>query len=278
MPEEQVCQSQQEWQHEWIHRNELGITGNSSRNGAEKSRDSCYGHILRGVLLGAGMPSCHHIGFQQCPFQVHMMVIQSLVDSSQNLETGRLNTDLCLNFHLNFLWKASSFLRSARWIEYLNFEEKKLNFAFSWNLWQVAALETPLLLRWLGYHSSYLLDLSLQTEVLKEGCFCTQSEIQNAYNGSFSGNPKAWILLLRFLFSHYLTVSNWFLWSSYEVPFWSKVFWYLWTQSLHRLATDLRRGGEEQGSLTFSVTYWQRWRSWSPSGKISGSTMGTKPF
>lgn len=29
--------------------------------------------------------------------------------------------------------------------------------------------------------------------------------------------------------------------------------------------------------LTFSVTYWQRCRSWSPSGRISGSTMGTMP-
>lgn len=28
---------------------------------------------------------------------------------------------------------------------------------------------------------------------------------------------------------------------------------------------------------TFSVTYWQRFRSWSPSGRISGSTMGTMP-
>lgn len=30
--------------------------------------------------------------------------------------------------------------------------------------------------------------------------------------------------------------------------------------------------------LTFSVTYWQRLRSWSPSGRISGSTIGTIPF
>jgi len=30
--------------------------------------------------------------------------------------------------------------------------------------------------------------------------------------------------------------------------------------------------------LTFSVTYWHRLRSWSPSGRISGSTMGTMPF
>lgn len=30
--------------------------------------------------------------------------------------------------------------------------------------------------------------------------------------------------------------------------------------------------------LTFSVTYWQRLRSWSPSGRISGSTIGTMPF
>ena len=29
---------------------------------------------------------------------------------------------------------------------------------------------------------------------------------------------------------------------------------------------------------TFSVTYWQRSRSWSPSGRISGSTIGTRPF
>jgi len=66
-------------------RNESRITRNSSRNSAEESSDSCYSHILRGVLLGAGMPSCHHVGFQQCSFQVDMMVIQGLVDSSQNL-------------------------------------------------------------------------------------------------------------------------------------------------------------------------------------------------
>ncbi len=30
--------------------------------------------------------------------------------------------------------------------------------------------------------------------------------------------------------------------------------------------------------LTFSVAYWHRCRSWSPSGRISGSTIGTRPF
>lgn len=90
-------------------RNESGITRNSSRNGAEESSDSCYGDILRGVLLGAGMPGRHHVGFQQCPFQVYMMIVQSLVDSSQNLKTGGLNTDLCPDLRLSLLWKDSLF-------------------------------------------------------------------------------------------------------------------------------------------------------------------------
>jgi hypothetical protein len=35
---------------------------------------------------------------------------------------------------------------------------------------------------------------------------------------------------------------------------------------------------QADGQPTFSVTYWQRFKSWSPSGRISGSTMGTMPF
>lgn len=60
------------------------------------------------------MPSRHHVWFQQRPFQVHMMIIQGLVDSSQNLKIRGLNTDLCSDLHLNLLWKDSLFLRSVR--------------------------------------------------------------------------------------------------------------------------------------------------------------------
>lgn len=42
------------------------------------------------------MPSSHHIGFQKCPLQVDMMVIQGLVHSSQDLgsnENRRMKPD-----------------------------------------------------------------------------------------------------------------------------------------------------------------------------------------
>lgn len=59
------------------------------------------------------MPSRHHVGFQQCPLQVHVMIIQSLVDSSQNLKTEGLNTDLCSDLHLRLLWKDRLFFSTV---------------------------------------------------------------------------------------------------------------------------------------------------------------------
>lgn len=61
-------------------------TRHSSRNGTVESGDSGHGHLLWSILLGAGMPSGHHVGLQQRALQVHMMVIQGLVHSSQDLK------------------------------------------------------------------------------------------------------------------------------------------------------------------------------------------------
>lgn len=161
------------------------------------------------------MPSCHHVGFQQCPFQVNMMIVQGLVDSSKNLKTGGLNVDLCSNLTSTCCGKT---------VHSLGVWEDKIEFHFLMKfITGVAALETPLLLRWPGYHSSYLLNLSLQAEVLKNWSVVLVPvhlfKIENAYIGGLSGNPKAWILLPLSL----LTMSNSFLWCSYEVLFWSKL-------------------------------------------------------
>lgn len=54
-----------------------------------ESCDSGHGHLLWSILLGAGMSSSHHVGLQQGALQVNMMVIQGLVDSSQDLKDKR---------------------------------------------------------------------------------------------------------------------------------------------------------------------------------------------
>lgn len=43
-----------------------------------------------GILLGAGMAWGDHVGLQQGAFQVDVVVTQSFVDSSQNLEEGKV--------------------------------------------------------------------------------------------------------------------------------------------------------------------------------------------
>lgn len=58
----------------------VAITRDSSGDSAPQSRHRCHGDFLRGELLGAAMSSSHHVGFQQCSLQVHMVVRQSLVD------------------------------------------------------------------------------------------------------------------------------------------------------------------------------------------------------
>lgn len=65
------------------------LTRHSSRNGTVEGGDGGHGHLLWSILLGAGMPSGHHVGLQQRALQVHMMVIQGLVDSSQDLKDKR---------------------------------------------------------------------------------------------------------------------------------------------------------------------------------------------
>lgn len=67
----------------------LPLTGHSSRDGAPQGRHSSHGNLLRCVLFGAGVSSCHHVGLQQGALQVHMVVRQSLVHSSKNLEIHR---------------------------------------------------------------------------------------------------------------------------------------------------------------------------------------------
>ena len=54
-----------------------------------ESCDSGHCHLLWSILLGGGMSSSHHVGLQQGSFQVNMMVIQGLVDSSQDLKDKR---------------------------------------------------------------------------------------------------------------------------------------------------------------------------------------------
>lgn len=222
------------------------------------------------------MPSHHHVGFQQCPFQVHMMIIQGFVDSSQNLKTGGLNTDLCSNLHLKLLWKAAYSL--GVWEDQTEFRAH-MNFITG-----IAALDTdskahcfwddqdiplhicwicPCKLRywqrgkWVCSQSIFLrlrmLILAVWVEIQKH----MDSSLAFARNSLFDCEQLIFVMQI---------------WSTFLVKTLRSV-----STNCIVLATDLWRGGERQEYLTFSVTYWQRWRSWSPSGKISGSTMGTKP-
>lgn len=64
----------------------MTLTRHSRRDGAPQSGHCGHGNLLRCVLLGAGVSSCHHVGLQQGALQVHVVVRQSLVHSSQNLK------------------------------------------------------------------------------------------------------------------------------------------------------------------------------------------------
>lgn len=83
------------------------------------------------------MPSRHHVGFQQCPFQVHMMIIQGLVDSSQNLKTE------------DWIQTSAQTLTSAccgKTAYSLGVQEDQIEICFLMKfITGVAALETPLL-------------------------------------------------------------------------------------------------------------------------------------
>lgn len=52
----------------------LSLTWDSRRHSATQSGDSSHGNLLAAVLGGAGVSGCDHVGFQQCPLQVHMVV------------------------------------------------------------------------------------------------------------------------------------------------------------------------------------------------------------
>lgn len=64
----------------------MTLTRYSSRDGAPQSSHCGHGNLLRGELLWAGVSSSDHVGLQQSALQVHMVVRQSLVHSSQNLK------------------------------------------------------------------------------------------------------------------------------------------------------------------------------------------------
>lgn len=73
-------------------RGHMIITRNCSRDGAPQSSHRSHGDLLRGVLCGAGVSSSDHVWLQQSALQVHVMIGQSLVHCSQNLEMGRVIT------------------------------------------------------------------------------------------------------------------------------------------------------------------------------------------
>ncbi len=50
------------------------LTGDGRWNGAAQGGDGGHCYLLRRVLVGAGVASGHHVGFQQGSLQIHMMV------------------------------------------------------------------------------------------------------------------------------------------------------------------------------------------------------------
>lgn len=67
----------------------LTLTWHSGGDSAPQSSHCSHGDLLRGVLCGAGVSSCDHVGFQQSALQVHVVIRESLVHSSQDLMTRR---------------------------------------------------------------------------------------------------------------------------------------------------------------------------------------------
>lgn len=62
------------------------LTRHSGGDSAPQSSHCSHGNLLRGVLLSAGVSSSDHVGLQQGSLQVHMVIRQSLIHSSQNLK------------------------------------------------------------------------------------------------------------------------------------------------------------------------------------------------
>lgn len=62
------------------------LTWHSRGYSATQGSHSCHGDLLSSVLFGAGVSSSHHVGLEQCAFQINMVVRQSLVYSCQHLQ------------------------------------------------------------------------------------------------------------------------------------------------------------------------------------------------
>lgn len=76
----------------------LTLTRYSRGDSAPQSGHCGHGDLLRGELLSAGVSSSHHVGLQQSALQVHMVVRQSLVHSSQNLKmNGQIHYCICFS-------------------------------------------------------------------------------------------------------------------------------------------------------------------------------------
>lgn len=184
---------------------------------------------------------------------------------------GGVNTDLCSNLYLNLLWKDNLFIGSVRRSNHISLSLRiyyrrcrprepwrtlvipEYHFSF----WQGYSLQ---LRYWIKSKGLYLQCIFLRSRMF---ILRVWMEIQN-----HEFYLQVCFLLIIWLWIH-------------VVQFWRNLlFKNPWEQYklCIRLTSDLWRWGENKESLTFSVTYWQRWRSWSPSGKTSGSTMGTKPF
>lgn len=73
----------------------MTLTWHRSGDGAPKSGHGGHANLLRGELLSAGVSGSDHVGLQQSALQVHMVIGQSLVHSSQNLKHGE--ADLLLH-------------------------------------------------------------------------------------------------------------------------------------------------------------------------------------
>jgi len=63
------------------------LTGDGGGDGAAQGGDGGHGDLLGAVLLGAGVAGGHHVGLQQGPLQVDVVVAQRLVDGRQHLGT-----------------------------------------------------------------------------------------------------------------------------------------------------------------------------------------------
>lgn len=64
------------------------LAWDSRRHCAAQSSNSSHGDFFTAVLSWAGVSSCDHVGLQQCPLEVHVVVRQSLVHCSKDLTAG----------------------------------------------------------------------------------------------------------------------------------------------------------------------------------------------